>query len=193
MSEEDQGASETTEATDAGAETEQATETKDDSTGKTYTESEVDSRVSRGIKSALEKRDADTNKKAEQDRKIALMQDGKYEELYNSQQADIDALRSELGESNFKSEAQAVLVKLGLSHFADALLPNTKTIDELLQRAEAFKAGVKAKAAEDVRQALDTGKPSVPSNTKAPVAMTVEEAAKDPETWKAYKTAHGLA
>jgi len=182
MSKEDT-AQATEEATHDGAETEQAADTNEDAQQepeKQYTQSELDSRISMGIKAYIANAEADIEKQRAQDEKIALVKDGEFEALWKTTQAEVDALRADIKTNDFKAEAQGVLVKLGLAHYADALIPGISTIDELLQRAETFRNGIEHGIKHGVKDALDTGKPRIPSDKhtakpKTPDTMNREE------------------
>jgi hypothetical protein len=158
----------TDEATPAGVEPGQDAKTEQDAAvpEKMFTQSELDSRISAGIKSYQKNTEAEREKQRKQDEAIALLKDGEYKQLYEQTQADLDAIRADSRADKFQVEANGVLVKLGMSHYSDALIPGVETIDELMQRAEAFKAGVASAAEAEVAKRLDTGTHRVPTNIK---------------------------
>jgi len=190
MSDEETSAA-TDEATDTGAETEQAADTKDDTQAEqSYTQAELDRRIS----AALNKQSENAARKAEEQRKqdeqIAAVKDGRFEDALNATRAELDAMKAAQANDHHKSEAQGVLIKLGLAHFADSIIPNTQTIDEVIQMAEAMKKAVDTKAEEEVKRRLDTGTGRAPANPTTPEAKTFDKMSGD--EFKAYKKAHGL-
>lgn len=163
-------------ATDAGdasgansgqsAATEQATEAQE-----TYTKEQLQAEVDRRVRSAMDKaeakRIAELEEQQRQQEKMAAIKDGEFETAFKQTQAELDQLRSELQAKDYKAEAQGVLIKLGLSHFGDVLIPGTSTIDELLQRAEAFKKGMAEGVEQQVKEKLQT--PIAPPTNAEPV------------------------
>ena len=179
MSETDAQAA-TDEATQAGAEPGQDAKTENDAVpSKVFTQSELDSRISMALKSAQKRADDENEKRLKQEQQIALVKDGEYEQLYKQTQADMDAMKADLAAKDFRVEANDVLVKLGMSHYADALIPGVKDTDELIQRAEAFKAGVASAAEAEVAKRLDTGTHRVPTNTKATEPVPLDKMTTD--------------
>ncbi|MHC4379395.1 MAG: capsid assembly scaffolding protein Gp46 family protein [Planctomycetota bacterium] len=160
--------------------------------GAVYTQAELDQRVSQAIKKREEKAQTELAQKTKEAERIALLQAGEHEKLYRETQAELDEVKNSLADTQYQNEANGVLVKLGLSHFSDVLIPGTKEISELLQRAEAFKAGVEAQAEQIAQQRLETGKAPVPTNTQTQRPKTIEEISKDPELWKQYKKDNNL-
>lgn len=181
----------TDDATDSGAETGQdATTENDATTEKVFTQSELDSRISKALIAAQKRTDEKIAEQRAQDEKVALLKDGEYKKLYEDTQATLDAMRNESRADKFKAEANGVLVKLGMAHYSEALIPGTKTIDELLQRAEAFKAGIESAAEAEVAKRLDTGTNRVPTNSKPKDQVPLDKLSID--EFKEYKRANGL-
>ena len=181
----------TEEATQDGAETDGNADTKDATQDeRQFTQSELDSRTSAGIKAYIEKREVESEEQRKQDEQIAAIKDGKFEEALKYTQAKLDALEAAQTDKDYKLEAQGVLVKLGMSHFTDALIPGTKTIDELLQRAEAFKSGLEQGIEQGVNERLNTGPTRTPASTHKTPDKTPDKM--DREEFAAFKIAHGL-
>lgn len=182
----------TEKATPEGAETGNDADTKDDEQDAVERalakerQIEFDRRVSAGIKVYTDKQD----KKLENELKVQKIQDGKYEELFKDSQAENDALKKSIESKEFKAEALAVLISLDAAHFADQIISSTKTIDEVLQAAEAFKKAVTEEASKEAVKLLDTGKPRVPTNEHTTKPTTLENMSAD--QWKAHKKATGL-
>lgn len=171
----------TEEVTDQnGTETAPESDTKD----ATFTKADLDSRVAAAL-IAQEKRTKDEAEKQRlQDEQIAAINDGEYKTALGIVQGKLDALEASQGEKDYRIEAQNVLVKLGMSKYAETLIPMTNDITQLLQAAELFKAGMEEGIEEgvtkEVNERLDTGPSRTPANTqktpdKTPDQMTKEE------------------
>jgi hypothetical protein len=181
----------TAEATDTGAKTEQPADTKDDTPSEpSYTQADLDRRIS----AALKKQGDNTERKAEEQRKqdeqIAAVKDGRFEDALTATRAELDTMKAAMAQDNHKSEAQSVLIKLGLTEFADSIIPNTQTIDDVIQMAEAMKKAVDEKAEEEVKRRLDTSTGRVPLNPTTPEKKTLDQMDKD--EFKQFKIDHNL-
>ncbi len=167
----------TEDATGSGAETGQDATTDDGAQSVSFTQSELDSRVSMGIKAALAKQqddhDAKSNKAKMDVERAQLEADGKHKELYEHTQAQYDALKAEIDNKEYKFQASEVLGKMGLSGYATVLMDGSNSIESLTTRAEAFKVAIDSGIETGVKAALETGTGRVPSNnTKAePIAL----------------------
>ena len=188
---EEETQTETEEPTQAGGETGQDADTKDGEKQETViTQAEVDRRISAGIKAGIQSYEDKQNQKIEQDKKIQQITDGKFEELYKETQAQNDALKASIEAKEFKSEAQDALIKLDMGHLSDAIIPNAKTIDEVLSAAEVLKNTITEEASKQANALLDTGKPRVPTKEHTTTAPKLGNM--NAEEFAAYKTANGL-
>jgi hypothetical protein len=158
----------TEEATQDGAETVVDADTND-AEAKLKEQAEIDRRISAGIKAYIDKSSKADEKKRLEDEQIAAINDGEYKTALDIVQGKLDALEASQGEKDYQIEAQNVLVKLGMSKYAETLIPMTKDITQLLQATELFKAGMEKGIADGVNERLDTGPTRTPTNTnKAP-------------------------
>ena len=174
----------TEEATHDGAETEQQADTnKATEEQRAFTaeelQSEVDRRVAQAMKTAEERRQAELEKQQREQEKINALKEGEFEKAFKMTQAKLDQLEAELQSKEYKNDAHATLVKLGMSHYSDVLIPGTSTIDELIQRAEAFKRGMQEAAEQEVRKKLDTGPSRAPENVTPPPVKALSEMSKE--------------
>ena len=165
----------TEEATHDGAETGQDANTDEAKQEDAYTQADVDRRVSAALKAYQDKRDKESAEQQAQDAKVAAINDGEFKKAWESTQAELDAIRADLATKDYQVEAQGVLVKLGLSHFGDALIPGTKTVDDLIQRAEVFKAGMERGIEDEVKKRLDTGPSKIPGNAPKPQDKAISD------------------
>ena len=140
---------------------------------------EVDRRVSQAMIKAEEKRQAELEKQAREQEKLNALKEGEFEKAFKMTQAKLDQLEAELQSKEYKNDAHTTLVKLGMSHYADVLIPGTSTIDELIQRAEAFKRGMQEAAEQEVKKKLDTGPSRTPDNVTPPTPKPLDQMDKE--------------
>lgn len=190
MSEEDTQA-ETEEPTQAGGETGQTVDTKDDDKQEAViTQAEIDRRISAGVIAGIKTYEEKQEQKKSQDLKIQQMNDGKFEELFKGSQAENDALKASINAKDFKVEAQAALMELNMGQFASTIIPNTNTIDEVLSAAQAFKTAIAEGASQEAKALLDTGKPKVP--TKEHTTTEPKLGNMNAEEFEAFKLSRNL-
>jgi hypothetical protein len=170
----------TDEATQDGAETDANADTKDaGKTETTLTQAEVDRRTSAGIKAYIERIETEAEETRKNDEKIAAIKDGKFEEALKMTQAKLDAMEASQGAKDFKLEATSVLVELGMAKYAQALIPNAKTIEDLLQASQLLKADIEAGIEQGVNERLNTGPSRTPDNTHKTPDKTPDKMNKD--------------
>ena len=169
-------ATEAVESDQNGAETAPTADTKE---AQKYSQAEVDARVSAALKARAERERKETEERQRNEEQIAAIREGKFEEALKMTQAKLDALEAAQADKDLQLEAQNVLVELGMSHFSTALLPGTKSIDELIKRAQAFKEGLDQGIEQGVNQRLNTGPPRTPANPQKPTDKTPDQMDKD--------------
>lgn len=189
MADKEEKKPETKEATHEGAKEDQESETKEATKEKTYTQAELDQRITdAGIKNERRTIEAMELKEA-QDKQKQLEEAGKYEELNHSYRAEIDALNAKNIASQFKMDAQGALRELGLPQH-DSLIGNTDSIETVVARAKQYQADIEQGVEKGIREALNTGTDHVPiknNNTK-----DKPHDQKTPDEFKAWKKEKGL-
>lgn len=189
MADKEEKQPETKEATQAGAEEGREAETKEASKEKTYTQAELDQRITEaGIKSEKRMIEAMELKEAQADQK-RLEEAGKYEELYRSKNAETEALKAKNKVAQFNMDARKLVSDLGLANH-DSLIGNTDSLQTVVQRAEQYKADVAKDVEAGILEALNTGKDHVPKTNTNTTDKTVDQLT--PEEFKEWKTAQGL-
>ena len=179
----------TEEATQDGAETGQTVDTEEPAAQpKTYTESELDSRISAALKAQLERIETQKAQEKAEAEKKQLAEAGKHDELYQQTQAELDALKAEIERKDYQFKAQQILANEGLAQYSDVLIGGTNSVEELEQKAKAFKTAVDSAIETGIKSALNTGSGRVPESKPTP-DKTLDQM--DAEELKAWKKANG--
>ena len=113
-----------------------------------------------------------------------LEEAGKHEELYQNANAELERLKAQNKENQFKLDAQKALRERGLAEH-DSFIGNTNSIEEVVQRAERFKSDVSSAVEAEVRERLGTGVGHVPKQNTNTAEKTIEDMT--PEEWRSYK------
>ena len=127
----------------------------------TITEAELDKRIGNAVFKARENLEAEYQAKLEAEKadaeKARLAEQGKFKELHEQTQAELDALKAETERNAFTDAARGKLKEIGLSDFDDVLLNTPDTVDGVASRATAIKAKLDELVQTEVQKRLDTG------------------------------------
>jgi hypothetical protein len=134
-------------------------------------EKKVQAEVDRRLTAAMEKREkklrAEMDAKLEAEKKKAeeerLKEQGKWQEVAESTQAELDALRAEQARAKFTSEARAKLKEANLTAFEDVLLQPLETVDGVTKAADMLKSLLDERIEAEITQRLHTA--DRPTNT----------------------------
>lgn len=154
-----------------------------------YTQSDVDSIVDK-VKSRLEAEAAakiNAAKSEEEEKRLA--EQGKFKELAEKTQTELERLKADKARQEFVESARAKLAEDNLTEFADVLLVSAETLEEVTQSASTLKSLVDAAVEARVNERLNTG-PRAAVSSAAGEPMTPDQMT--PEQWQDYKKAHGI-
>lgn len=155
---------------------------------KTFTQADLDRMVSKAHERW--KTEMETALQAERKRteEARLSEEGKFRELFESRDLELNSLRSELKARQFREESMTLLAKEGLSEFAEVLLSPRETVEDLEAATKTLKDILSDKVQAEVVQRLDTGKR--PSSSGLQRAASLKDFRTDDEK-SAFIKEHG--
>ena len=117
-----------------------------------------------------------------------LKEQGRYQELFERTQAELDGLKADVATKDFQNRATALLREKGVPEFTDILLGDRGTLDGIAQAADAVAELVEGRIAAAVAERLNTGTP-VRGSKLASERPLAEMTSQEFEDWK---RAHGI-
>lgn len=159
---------------DEGATNDASTQTEGVATGeateRTYTQAEIDRRVTDALKKAEEKQAAAL--KAERERLEAekLREQGEFKTLHEKSQAELDALRKTLEAKEQREAVSAALRDAGLGEFEGILLSERTKPEDYVECGKGLRETINKLVDAEVAKRLDTGQKStvVSSSQQSP-------------------------
>ncbi len=195
MSEQD-SATTTADATQAGAESgaTQTTDKGDTGHATPITRSDIDREIAKAVQSNMANMEAKQSKlllaKEEEQRKAQMESDGRHKELLAETKAEVAALRAEAEAREYKLSAREAVDSMSMSRFAEVLITsNVEPIETTRERAERLKDIFESELQARMEKALDTGS-NVHKNTNAPPPKDMSTLSG--EDWVAERKRRGL-
>lgn len=150
-------------------------EPEDDTKDKTFTQSEVDSQISKAVEKALNNRDKEVEKRIEEERKEAerlakLTEKEREKEELTQREKELEKRAAELERKELLSDAESTLRDKNLpTSFSEVLLGDDaeKTLENINKFKESFDTAVSEAVKEKLRQDTPPSGEGKPSN-KAP-------------------------
>jgi len=138
-----------------------------DGTDKIYTQAELDQegdrRAQAAADTAMRKADEKAQVRLEAAEKKAtdarLAEEGKFKELHEKSQAELDAMKAENAVAVLKADTATMLNEAGLDEFAPVFDRDTSTLDGRKATAETFKKLVDAGIEKGINERLGTNVP----------------------------------
>jgi len=155
-------------------------------------QSESDRRVTAALQT-YEKRlraelDAELERKNEEFESARLKEQGRYQELFERSQAELEGLKAEVAAKDFRNRATAALVERGVPELAEILLGDLASPEAVAQAGDALAGLIEGKVAAAVAERLQTGAP-VQGGASVPAPRLADL---NPAEFEEWKRAHGI-
>ena len=149
--------------------------------GARFTQADLD----RAISKAHDRWQSDKDAAVEAERKRLederLREKGEFEALFQDRDRELQELKTQVQRAQFRADAIDALNGLGMSDYAEIVIPGSETVDQVKERAQALYDKEQARIEAEIQRRLDTGSSSKPSggngsaNTKPLKEWTVDE------------------